>query len=486
MVTNQGTILVTVPLEEPHRALLASIAPDAAFVFTSPGGATADQVRSARILLGKVPPALLADAPLLEWMQLESAGTDGYTGGVLPAGVPLTNATGAYGLAIAEHMLAMALSLMKKLPDYGRNQAQARWRDEGAVTSLHGMKVLVVGLGDIGTEFASRCHALGACVRGVRRVPRPAPACVEAVVGLDRLDEELTGADLVALCLPATAETRHLFDAPRLARMKPDAILLNVGRGNVLDQDALADALETGRLAGAGLDVTDPEPLPADHRLWRAPRLILTPHVSGGWHLPETKERIVRLMADNLRRFLAGRPLRSLVDGAAGYRRVPGAADEMPALVCQYRVMDVSELDRMVDMRMRFIRDMRPDMDEKNTAMVIAGTERYIAAHLAQNRLVFFEGVGDGETVCFGSLLLYDLPPLFTDEDRRVGHVLNFFTEPAHRHKGFGFGLMTFIQQYARERGYNRLSLHATKAGAPLYRLCGYQAAEDAMEYFFD
>lgn len=486
METAQGTILVTIPLEERHRRMLTDIAPNAPFVFTTAKDATPEQVRSARILLGKVPPALLADAPLLAWMQLDSAGTDGYTGGVLPAGVRLTNASGAYGLAIAEHMLAMALSLMKKLPDYGCNQTQAQWHDEGAVMSLFGMRVLVVGLGDIGTEFASRCHALGARVRGVRRVPRPAPAGVDAVVGLDRLDDELPEADLVALCLPSTAETRHLFDAPRLARMKPGAILLNVGRGNVLDQDALADALEGGRLAGAGLDVTDPEPLPEDHRLWRAPRLILTPHVSGGWHLPETKERIVRLMADNLRRFLAGRPLRSLVDGAAGYRRVPAVADELPAEACRYRVMESTELDRMIDMRMRFIRDLRPDMDGPVEASVRAGSEQYLAAHLAQERFVFFEGVLEGETVCFGALLLYDLPPLFAETDRRVGHVLNFYTEPAHRHKGFGFGLMTFIQQYAREKGYNRLSLHATEAGAPLYRLCGYETEEDAMVYFID
>mgnify|MGYP001810194620 CR=1 FL=1 len=486
METEQGTILVTVPMEERHRALLASMAPDAPFVFTTPKAATPEQVRSARILLGKVPPALLADAPRLEWMQLDSAGTDGYTGDVLPAGARLTNASGAYGLAIAEHMLAMALSLMKKLPDYTRNQARAQWHDEGAVASMFGLKVLVVGLGDIGTEFASRCHALGARVRGIRRVPRPAPDGVEAVVGLDRLDDELPEADLVALCLPATSETRRLFDAVRLARMKTGAILLNVGRGSVLDQEALCDALENGRLAGAGLDVTDPEPLPPDHRLWRAPRLILTPHVAGGWHLPETKERIVRLMADNLRRFFSGRPLRSLVDGKAGYRRVPAAADELPTQACLYRVMDAVELHRMVDLRMRFIRDVRPEMDEAARAAARIGAERYLAAHLAQDRFVFFEGTHAGETACFGALLLYDLPPLSGAEDRRVGHVLNFFTEPAHRHKGFGFGLMTFIQQYARERGFNRLSLHATEAGAPLYRLCGYQAAADAMEYFID
>lgn len=322
MQTEKINILVTVSMMDHHRALLEAAAPGAQFTYSSPQEATDEQLRAASILLGKVPPARLKDMPNLKWMQLESAGTDGYAGDALPEGVLLTNSTGAYGLAISEHLLAMAMTLMKKFHLYGRNQQQALWQDEGEVRSIYGMQVLIVGLGDIGTEFAARCHALGAHVRGIRRIARPAPEGVEAVFGMASLDDLLPEADLVALCLPSTGETRQLFDKARFARMKKGAFLLNVGRGNVLDQEALYEALESGQLGGAGIDVTDPEPLPADHRLWHAPNLLLTPHVSGFWHLPETRERIVRQMAENLGRFVAGQTLKSLVGRDTGYREV--------------------------------------------------------------------------------------------------------------------------------------------------------------------
>ena len=314
-------ILVTLPVEERHKRLLENQAPHEEIICCSLNQVTRELAQSAHVVIGNVAPGLLEGSTNLEWLQLHSAGTAPYADGMLRDGVILTNATGAYGLAIAEHLLGMTLCLQKKLHLYGRNQSQACWKDEGPVTSLMGATVLVVGLGDIGGEFAKRCKATGSRVIGFRRVARDCPEGVDEVHTLDRLDEWLPMADLVSLSLPATTETTRLFSAERLARMKQGAILLNVGRGTVLDQDALCDALESGRLGGAGLDVTDPEPLPAGHRLWQAPNLILTPHVSGGYHLAETFERIVRLSVGNLGRFLAGEPLASVVDFTTGYRR---------------------------------------------------------------------------------------------------------------------------------------------------------------------
>ena len=315
-------ILVTLPLSVAHKALFEEAAPHGHFQYMPVEAVTPEVAQAAHVVVGNVSPSLLAGSKNLRWLQLHSAGTNGYTDGALPEGTVLTNATGAYGLAISEHMLGMVLMLTKKLHVYLCNQQDAQWRDEGPVGGLYGATVLVVGLGDIGLNFAERCHAMGSRVVGIRRVPREAPAGVGEVYGLEDIDRLLPQADVVALSLPATPSTHRLFDAGRIARMKPGAILLNVGRGTAICQEALCDALESGRLGGAGLDVTDPEPLPPEHRLWHAPNLLLTPHVSGGYHFPETLERIVRISADNLAAFVQHRPMTSVVDFQTGYRRI--------------------------------------------------------------------------------------------------------------------------------------------------------------------
>ena len=308
-------ILVTIPTQPRHREMLERIAPEAHFAYEmKPAEAS---VENADIILGNVPPAMLKNAPKLRWIQLNTAGTDGYPE-VLREGCLLTNATGAYGLAISEHMLAMLLELMKKLNLYGHNQQAHLWRDEGTVTSIHGSRTLVVGLGDLGGEFAQRMHLLGSTVTGIRRSKGQKPEYLDALYQMDNLDSCLKDADIVASCLPGGADTTHVFNAETFAKMKPGAYFLNVGRGSAVDSYALADALNSGHLAGAGLDVTEPEPLPKDHPLWDAKNLVLTPHVSGWYHLPETHERILGIAAENLNAFLAGTPLRNQIDLKTG------------------------------------------------------------------------------------------------------------------------------------------------------------------------
>ena len=177
------------------------------------------------------------------------------------------------------------------------------------VRSIAGARVLCVGMGDIGSSFARRAHALGAEVVGVRRHAADCPPYCLRVVGTDKLDEELPTADLIALSLPGTPETDHLFNAARLAKCKPGAILLNVGRGTAVDSDALAAAIQNGTLYGAALDVTDPEPLPPEHPLWGLETVLITPHISGRFSLPRTLENIVGIFAHNLRRYAAGQTL---------------------------------------------------------------------------------------------------------------------------------------------------------------------------------
>ena len=267
------------------------------------------------VILGNPPPAALRPAPpLCADVHTRSAGVDAYTApGVLPEGVLLTCSTGVYGHSVSKHLFAMLLALMKRLPQYRDQQRQAQWRDLGQARSLLDAEVLMVGTGDLGTSFARLCRALWAHTTGGRRDPaRPAQG-IQRIYGLSELDELLPRADVVALALPQSPKTVGLFGRERLLRLKEDAILLNGGRGSAVDCAALAEVLESGRLWGAGLDVTDPEPLPPEHPLWRQPRALITPHTAGGDHLPDTARRIAAIALDNLGRYLRGKPLRNQV-----------------------------------------------------------------------------------------------------------------------------------------------------------------------------
>ena len=333
---NEKRALVTIPTGERHRNLLQQAAPGWEFRFRGtdtlvcapqealPGQpVTQEDVDWAQVILGNVPAAMLHGSPALEWLQTNSAGVEPYIQpGVLAGDTLLTNATGAYGLAIAEHMLGMLLELFNKLELYRDAQKSGAWQSQGAVKAVYGSTVLVLGMGDIGGEFAARCKALGAKVIGVRRSPRPCPEYADEVHLLEDLDSLLPQADVVAITLPGTDATRGLMSRERLAKMKEGAVLLNVGRGFIVDTEALCDALERGHLSGAGVDVTDPEPLPPTHRLWNIPTAVVTPHISGFYHLRETHERIVGIFLENLRHFQAGEPLRNLVDFATGYRKL--------------------------------------------------------------------------------------------------------------------------------------------------------------------
>lgn len=333
---NEKRALVTIPTGERHRNLLQQAAPGWEFRFRGtdtlvcapqealPGQpVTQEDVDWAQVILGNVPATMLHGSPALEWLQTNSAGVEAYIQpGVLAGDTLLTNATGAYGLAIAEHMLGMLLELFKKLELYRDAQKSGAWQSQGAVKAVYGSTVLVLGMGDIGGEFAARCKALGAKVIGVRRSPRPCPEYADEVHLLEDLDSLLPQADVVAVTLPGTDATRGLMSRERLAKMKEGAVLLNVGRGFIVDTEALCDALERGHLSGAGVDVTDPEPLPPTHRLWNIPTAVVTPHISGFYHLRETHERIVGIFLENLRHFQAGEPLRNLVDFATGYRKL--------------------------------------------------------------------------------------------------------------------------------------------------------------------
>lgn len=314
-------ILVVLPVSEGQKERLEEFADKSCFTYTSYKKATKKMVEEADIIIGNIDPDLLEYAKNLEWLQLNSAGADAYVKkGVLPEEVVLTNATGAYGPGVAEHMLAVLFSIQKKLHLYRDNQNQCEWQDEGEVMSLRGGCALIVGLGDIGLYFARLLRNFGYRVIGIKRRPGQVPQGVDELYTMEHLDELLPEADVIFSVLPETKATKNIFNAKRFREMKNSAVFLNAGRGSAVNTEDLCQALIAGEIYGAGLDVTDPEPLPSQHKLWNMKNVVITPHISGDFHHPATLYRIVDIAVGNLKRYCAGEPLMNVVDRETGYR----------------------------------------------------------------------------------------------------------------------------------------------------------------------
>ncbi len=303
-------------------AAMRAMLPDTEFVVVASEADAIEQAADADAILGLCSERLLAAAPRLVWVQIFSSGAERCVAvsAVASGDVLLTNMQKMSSPVIGEHAVAMMLALARGLPTYAKGMHEGAWMRRSEVTSamfpVAGKTMLVVGLGGIGTEAAERGAALGMRVLGTRNSRREGPSFVE-YVGLSHELPELIGqADVIVNALPLTDATRGLFDAELLGAAKEGALFINVGRGGTVDTDALAAALSSGRIGGAGLDVTDPEPLPPQHALWKMANVIITPHVAarGG-----ERERHTVLLKENLRRYAAGEPLLNVVDPARGY-----------------------------------------------------------------------------------------------------------------------------------------------------------------------
>lgn len=301
-------ILNLLPVNDAEKKEFEAIAPDAVHVYAGRRTVTQEQLASATVIFGWPRPRDMKYAQSLRWFQTMWAGTEEYEG-MLPQGIRFTCSAGSNSRSVAEHMLASLLALCRRLPTYRDAQKAHRWEDEGAMKTLLGATVLVLGAGNIGSAFAEMCRDLGAHTVGLKRTVRGAVPGFDEVGTMEELDSRLSQADVVAMCLPHSQETVGLMNEPRLRRMKEDAILLNAGRGSALDQQALETIMKEGKLWGAALDVTDPEPLPQDSPLWDIPNLLITPHVAGGMRLEITRQACIQQAQDNLRRYLAGEPL---------------------------------------------------------------------------------------------------------------------------------------------------------------------------------
>ena len=279
--------------------------------------AAAAALGEAEAAYGALPVELLRQAKRLRWLQATQAGPPSgyYHPALIEHPVQVTNMRGTYTDHVATHTLALVLAMARGLPGYVREQSRGNWApdwDPGSVLALAESSALVVGVGEVGAEVGRLLAAFGTRVVGIdARRTAPAPGFTR-LLPPSELDNQLSEVDLVILTVPHTPQTEGLIDADRLARCKPSAHLVNIGRGPTVRLDALVAALDAGRLRGAALDVFETEPLPPDHPLWTRHNVVLTPHVAGAG--PHADERRFAVLLDNARRFAAGRELINLVD----------------------------------------------------------------------------------------------------------------------------------------------------------------------------
>lgn len=275
-------------------------------------------------VIGFCDESVLEPAGQLHWVQTYWAGVEGCVGqpSLKRPGLVLTNGQRLSSPAIADYAIATMLALMRDFGPYHRQQLEGSWKPQprpqaARFDEIEGGTLLVVGLGGIGSQVARRAHGLGMRVIATRGSRREGPEYVDYVGLADEALELAKQADVVVNATPLTEQTRGMFNRDFFAAMKPTAYFISVGRGGSTVTDDLVAALKKGDIAGAGLDVTDPEPLPPEHPLWQMPQVLITPHISA--RTSASMGRVMALVAENLRRYVAGEPLLSVVDIERGY-----------------------------------------------------------------------------------------------------------------------------------------------------------------------
>ena len=318
-----STLLVKIaPLQERHRREIAQTAANLGWqaVFADQAGAMVRLLEDVEALFTD-DLSLVRQCTGLRWLHVPSAGVEPYLQpGVLPPDALLSNSSGAYGVTIAEHIVMVTLMLMRRQPEYEQAVAERRWERGLSIRSIKGSRITLLGTGDIGTTAARRLRGfepdriVGVCRSGI--CPE---AALDAVYPVSELDRLLPETDLLVVSLPGTPHTRKLLDVRRLALLPRDSFLVNVGRGSVMDQEALLRQMQAGHLAGAALDVFEEEPIPRDSGIWTCPRLLVTPHISGNMTLAYTVDRITALFLENFTCYAKGSPLPGRVSRNLGY-----------------------------------------------------------------------------------------------------------------------------------------------------------------------
>jgi phosphoglycerate dehydrogenase-like enzyme len=314
-------LLITVNWNRKALERMAAEFPAVEFVTATADEAMVSEIADAEIVFGRITREAFVSARQLRWIQCQGAGVE--TMAEIPeiaeSGVIVTNTRGAHARTIAEHAFGMLIALARGFRSLFKAQEAGVWKRplDAPMVGLSGLTMGVIGLGNIGRAIARRAHAFEMTVIAVDAEDVPRPEYVAEVRRLDGLPDLLDAADVVVVSAPYTPVTARMLDGERLRLLKPTAYLIVVSRGGIVDEEALAVMLREGKLAGAGVDVTDVEPLPSDSPLWSAPNLILTPHCSG--QSRQTTETALAILRENLARYLAGEPLQNLVDIRRGY-----------------------------------------------------------------------------------------------------------------------------------------------------------------------
>lgn len=316
--------LVEDQLSTKQVAALKTLAPDMDFVYTDNREKIAAVISDVEIIAGYIPRDLTAKATNLRWYQQWGAGADWLAKypEVVAMDFVLTSASGVHAIPISEHVFAFLLGHARLLPLALHNQAQGEWvRNEieikQNVVELAGSTMVLIGVGAIGKRIAKLAAAHEMKVIGVRRESSIAVEGIKKTVGPMELLSVLPEADFVVITVPLTRETKHLLNRDSFATMKHNTYIVNIGRGGVIDEHAMIDALESGSIRGAGLDVFENEPLAADSPLWAMPNVMITAHYSG--LTPNYDARAFEILLDNLHRYRSGEPMRNIVNKALGY-----------------------------------------------------------------------------------------------------------------------------------------------------------------------
>lgn len=318
------TVLLAMdPLAPETAERLRALATGYDLLVTRDADAIAAAMPEIEVVSGHIPLETVLAMPNLRWYQQWGAGAEWIMEHpeIRERDLVVTNVSGVHAVPISEHLLAMMLALARRIPDAVRAQDRHEWLRGGwshPVFELAGKTLLLIGVGAIGQRTAHLAAALGMHVIGVRREPDRQVRGIERMVGPEELDAVLPEADLVVLTVPLTPETRHLIGARQFALMKRTATIYNIGRGGTIDQEALIEALRSGQVAGAGLDVTDPEPLSAESPLWDLDNVLITGHYSGS--TPAYDDRALAIFEENLGRYVRGEPLRNRLDLTLGIR----------------------------------------------------------------------------------------------------------------------------------------------------------------------
>lgn len=310
-------------VKEHHLARIREAAPDAEIVVVKSSEDWTERLAkkcdSFEVFLGFSVDAWIDKLPNLKWAQLASAGADRVlkSPAVMNRDVVLTNASGVHAIPISEHILSFMFAFARNLPRYMRSQVAGKWERLTEIKELEGTTVGLIGVGKIGERTAEKAKALNMKVLGIRRNPQRSSPFVDKMYGPESLDKVMAQSDWIVVAAAGTSETHGLIGEPELAAMKKSAVIINIARGAVIQEKALLRALQENRIAGAGLDVFEKEPLPESSPLWQMPNVIITPHVAGV--TPYYVDRLIDIFVENLKRYQAGDPLINVVDKELGY-----------------------------------------------------------------------------------------------------------------------------------------------------------------------